>query len=854
MNFSTANESLFSSSETVLTLFLFATGLLLFLAGRALVSFLTDPRGPLGSHPLASPNFAAIGTGAGLTLLLTWALRFVGVYGFWPMIGCLSAVVLAGVAFRPGFRDLLFRPWRHAGWLLIVYLLLSGVFLFLFRPYEFPLKDTSMYLVQGFELFLPNRDPSEIFQFGAKISIPLLYSTHAIPAVFGLFSYPDHFFYFSLGEYLLNGFLGTTIPIGAYLLFRRFLPWWAALAAAILFCGTILDYKIWSLRGESLAWIVGFGFLIVQADLQAHVRRNGVDAPAFGAAALMAVLYFALCMTHGVTALIAALMSAGMAVPFAWHLFRQRKRRPLAPSLAVMGVFAVLTLALTLGFDATYSRNSQILEDNARPPAGEFDAAIEYDNAILNLPLETDAPRVLAAPPYVELAKLAQISALLPPANLFYPGIMRFNVREFPALALQKLEEISQPQRWAFAALFALCCVLYLRYPAKPERRDAPLFSAAASVYLLLILFALYMDLKSVSLFPLSAVRRTFPYQAFSYWTVVALALANVVALPAAAVRRDIAERRRALGWSEFEGRSVGSLTLGETAILLARLPLRKLAAARISVRGRARRSWEELRARSVAELDRGELITLLAVLPQRWIETAGVSFGRVWSDARARVDPPRASFPLERVAAACLIPAWLFYSINTGNGRPVSLEWLTLRIESCLNNDCSGRSAPPLEVSLTPLFEAMQVVRDHTNVGDWVFSNVPSESQFFLLTSGRHSLLDGGSIFQLYYVQKAAARRIKEISKFAETADPKYVAGYPFQLIVLYKSAALGSLVSYGDPPVPTDMSAFALSTQFEKLWENHYYAIYRRRSGQTAAAAPDPADARNPAEPNVK
>ena len=157
-----------------MTLFLFATGLLLFLAGRALVSFLTDPRAPDRSHPLAGPNFAAIGAGAGLTLLLTWALRVLGAYGFRPMIGCLCAVVLAGVAFAPGFRDLVFRPWRHAGWVLIVYLLLAGVFLFLFRPYEYPLKDTSMYLAQGFELFLPNRDPSEIFQFGAKISIPLL--------------------------------------------------------------------------------------------------------------------------------------------------------------------------------------------------------------------------------------------------------------------------------------------------------------------------------------------------------------------------------------------------------------------------------------------------------------------------------------------------------------------------------------------------------------------------------------------------------------------------------------------------------------------------------------------------------
>ena len=711
-----------------------------------------------------------------------------------------------------------------------------------------------MYLAQGFELFLPNRDPSEVFQFGAKISIPLLYSTHAIPAVFGLFSYPDHFFYFSLGEYLLNAFLGTTIPVGAYLLSRRFLPWWAALPAAILFCDTILHYKIWSVRGESLAWIVGFGFLIVQADLQAYLRRNGADVPAFGAAALLAVLYFALCMTHGVTALIATLMSAGMAAPFAWHLFKQRKLRPLAPSLAVMGVFAVLTLVLTLGFDATYSRNSQILEENARPPAGEFDAAIEYDNAILQLPLETDAPRVLAAPPYVELATLAQISALLPAANLFHPGIMRFNVREFPARALQKLEEISKPQRWAFAALFALCCVLYMRYPAKPERRDAPLFSAAASVYLLLILFALYMDLKSVSLFPLSAVRRTFPYQAFSYWTVVALALANVVALPAAAVRRDVAERRRALGWSKFEGRSVGSLTLGETAILLARLPLRKLAAARVSARGRAQRSWEELRGKVVAELDRGELITLLALLPQRWIETARVSPARVWNGGRTRVDHPPARFPWERVAAACLIPAWLFYSINTGSGRPVSLGWIAQRIELCLNNDCDGRSPPPLEVSLTPLFEAMQVVRDHTNIGDWVFSNVPSESQFSFLTSGRHSLLDGGSIFQLYYVQKSAARRIKQISKFAETADPKYLDGYPFKLIVLYKSASLGALVSYGDPPVPTNMAAFAASPLFEKLWENDYYAIYQRRSGQTTATGPDPDGSRDPADSETR
>jgi hypothetical protein len=829
MTAAAASESLFSSSETVLTLFLFATGLLLFLAGRAFAGFLTGPRAPAESNFLANPNFVAIGTGAGVTLLLTWALRVLDAYAFWPMIGCLCAVVLAGVALQAGFRDFIWRPWRHVGWVLVVYALLAGVFLFLLRPYEYSLKDTSMYLAQGFELFLPDRDPSEVFQFGAKISIPLLYSTHTIPAVFGLFSYPDHFFHFSIGEYVLNGFLGTTIPIGAYLLVRRFLPWWAALAAAILFCGTILDYKIWSLRGESLAWIIGFGFLIVQVDLQAHVRRNGVDRLSFGGAALMAVLYFALCMTHGVTALIATLMSAGMATPLLWELFKQRKNRPLGKSLALLGLFAALSLGLNLGFAATYSRHSQILEDNARPPVGDIDAAIEYDNAILNLPLETDAPRVLAAPPYVELDKMAQISAFLPAANLFHPGIMRFGVREFPALALQKLEQISPRERVAYAALFALCCLLYLRYPSKPDRREVPLFWAAAAVYLLLIAFALHMDLKSVSLFPVSAVRRTFPYQAFFYWTAVALALGNVVALLAAAVRR--------LRLVEFEDRSVGSLNFREVFLLLARLPLRKLAT--VPTSRRARHSWEDLRGRVVTDLAPNEMVSLLTLLPQRWLD-AGRVFVR--GDAQSANNPLRSRLSWERAAVACLIPAWLFYSINTNYGRPVSLAWTAERVVLCLSNDCSGQSTPPLEVSLSPLFEAVNVVRNHTNVGDWVYSNVMSESQFWFLTSGRQSMLDGGSIFQLYSVQKSAARRIKQIATFAETADLKYVEGYPFELVILYKSPKLGSLVSYGDPPVPTNLAAFDASMQFEKTWENRYYVIYRRRSEQATAAAPGP------------
>ena len=96
---------------------------------------------------------------------------------------------------------------------------------------------------------------------------------------------------------------------------------------------------------------------------------------------------------------------------------------------------------------------------------------LDQDNAILKLPLETDAPTVLAEPPYVELGKMAQISAILPAANLFHRGLVRFGVREFPALALEKLEQISRSQRLAYVTLFALCCLLYLRYPAQQGRR-----------------------------------------------------------------------------------------------------------------------------------------------------------------------------------------------------------------------------------------------------------------------------------------------------------------------------------------------------------------------------------------------
>src|SRR5262249_27621847 len=156
-----------------------------------------------------------------------------------------------------------------------------------------------------------------------------------------------------------------------------------------------LSFKIWSLRGESLAWIVGFAFLMVLVDIVSALKQNASVRSALRLSPILAPLFFAMVLTHAVTSFIVAVFSAGYvaaAVALRW----QRAQLLLVARVAALSFFPLLLLFAAFAY--TYTGTLSPLERTAqRPPAGDVDAAVQFDNAWAGAPLDDGAPRVLAS-------------------------------------------------------------------------------------------------------------------------------------------------------------------------------------------------------------------------------------------------------------------------------------------------------------------------------------------------------------------------------------------------------------------------------------------------------------------------
>jgi hypothetical protein len=128
-------------------------------------------------------------------------------------------------------------------------------------------------------------------------------------------------------------------------------------------------------------------------------------------------------------------------------------------------------------------------------------------------------------------------------------------------------------------------------------------------------------------------------------------------------------------------------------------------------------------------------------------------------------------------------------------------------------------------------IYEAMTYIRDHTSPGEWVYSNIISDNQFWYLTNGRYSLTEGSVMYQIFDLQKRAANRLQSFRDFAISADRSIIAPYLVRYVLLYRPPACqtSSCYDYGFAYIPTNLNAFTANKLYEVAYSNPSFLVLR-------------------------
>ena len=632
---------------------------------------------------------------------------------------------MIAAAFAPRFRAFLRRPWAEIDATFVAYAAGSATFWLLVDISEYPLrKAAALYLLQGSGLS-PGQNGTQWPNFGTMIGTPILYTGHLITSISALLSHDAPFAFYVDGLYALNVLTAPALLIGAFLLFRRYLGTLFAIAAATVFCSFTLGVKIWSLRGESIGWILGFAFLIVVTDIIAALKDEETERTAIRLFPIAVLLFFGLVLTHAIAAVVAA-FAAGAA---GCYLIESRRSRDIVAFARFAALSAVLFVLLFGAFEVSFAGTSSLIESNRPPPAGDRDAAMQFDNVTSGVPINSGVPLVLARPPYASLTAMAEVAAWLPPALLAHADALR----DFPRAAIARVQTLSRETKAAFVLLPIIFIIAYLtplrRSTSRSRRR---LFWISLTIYVCLVASIVYLDSKSVSLYPLAAAQRTFVYITFFYWLATGVAILDFASGPSRRVR-----------------------------------------------------------------------IRLTAHVPFRL---------------------PISSAQLAGVLVACFTIGWFTYSVSPYLDRPISPTFLVQRL---LHRTLKPLGSSAISETLEPMFEAMAFVREHTRPGDWVYSNVISyDNSFLYLTSGRRSLLEGTSIYQLYFVQREATARINRFIDFAMTGDPTLLSPHSVNYAVLSESNSASRHVTAATclPQISFYLMSIALIAKYSRTTNTSY------------------------------
>jgi hypothetical protein len=199
-----------------------------------------------------------------------------------------------------------------------------------------------------------------------------------------------------------------------------------------------------------------------------------------------------------------------------------------------------------------------------------------------------------------------------------------------------------------------------------------------------------------------------------------------------------------------------------------------------------------------------------------------------------------------DHLAVVTLAPVWFVLCIASWTQKPTNPAYFfhraVQRIAADFGNGSADRSSIAIVAArLKPLFDAMTFLQAHTSAEERIFSNVSSsENAFWFLSSGRYSLMEGASIYQLYFMQKEAAVRMHSFANFALSADAKLVAPYRPKYLLFYKGANCVQIECYGDKVIPTNPGAFDKNPFFHRVFENEFYRIF-----ELSEAAQSQADA---------
>lgn len=718
-----------------------AMALLIVQFGRSLLAHVLDgSRCGVDLRP-GERNFVSISFGVAAVVLLAILLRSVGVYRWSTMVATMA--VLTGIATFSSARAR--REKSSAGtsrwW--APYLLTAFVLFLGLSPETYPEQPaTAAYVLQGFDLF-QDKDPAAWPYFGELVRMPLLFVTHAIGVTFNLFSIGNPYRFYLDGLFWANVLLAPLAPIGAYLFFRRKFGWLASLLLAAAFCTTILRLRTWSVRGETLGWIVGFAFLIaVDAVITAFATRGASWRTAF----LLAPIYGVLALTHGICAFVATII-AGTLLVYAM-VSMHRDGSSVAAMTRAGAAFVAVCVVLGVSYLHAFSDNHTVGASAARETSahvsGEQDAAVLFEDALLDRD-RSNAPATRAAPPYIEPLHVAQFSAFLPVAALFRPALAGVSINGFPDNALAKLEQISWTERVGYIALLLGCVLLWRRLrPGSDE--IAQMFVVSVAVYVAIVAFCLWLNAQSTSIFPLAASRRLYPYALFFFWVAVILTIADLAA--------------RALPfWRRSVETSPALVARGaRTTLLVAALPVGMML--------------------SIEEYDHGLL------MQGGWAR---------------RLHERRAVFETVRPA-------------STGAVTPAEM--------------------PHALRSFRNLFAAMDVIAQRTHQGEYVYVNMLSDNQFWYLSNGRMSLLEGSAMYQVYGLQRPAADRIQQFRQFARTGDLALLGDRSVRLVLLHKRDECVPPACFGFAIAHARLDAFSGDPRFERVMENDDFVAWAVRA----------------------
>lgn len=644
----------------------------------------------LAAGKVQNAGFLAVGVGAVAVFLISAGLRAVGFYNFWTVAGILGLATLAGLIQR-SFRAAIARGLRS--WQTAAYLLSIAALLIIFRPSTyFGLGQSAVYLAQGFDLF-STKDPTVWPYFGELYAMPFTYVTHVLGTTFALLSWGNHEHYYKFGMYFISVVLAPLGPLAVLLFARRTLPTWHAFIIAALFVYVAERWRIISVRGESLGWIVGFGFLLALAQ---WIERERDDRESLFLIVVAALLFGGVALVHGVVAMVVSFLGAGLVVG---HLSRAMlKRLPLAALIAT-STLLLAAVVYWAGFLKGFAPSVDL-----GPIAAAPDSALRIQAELFGEQLHANA--ILPTGPFAPRLDVAEVLLTFPPASVF-TTLPYLPMETFPESAIGAVHQLGIVCRLLFPLGFAASALLMLYRRNNPL---VPMYCALASLYIGVVLFGLYLNDVSVARYPLAAIRRAFSYSGFAYWGCVGLALASILP-PSRSVNSGIAR--------------LGSVLFVVTAIL--------------------------------------------------------------WA-------------------------AW------TVSPNP-SLEGML-------------QQSAGVESDAGELYDAMRYIEGRTRSGDWVYSNVISDNQFWYLSNGRLSLSEGSAMYQVHGLQERAAKRLADFRTFARTADMSLIKSHPVALIMLYKPERCESPSCrlYGYSVMPASLSAFRQGA-YDVEFENRKFLIVKPR-----------------------